>query len=302
VLNPVSDIGISGLEYSASVNLLGGGLAKLTYLGRNLVEVEKPLDARNLYWGSLLAPWPNRIRDGVYNIGTRQFHLPPNELSRKCSLHGLINILEWEVVCQTDSSVRLKTTLPNSEHYPTSINFEVNYLIVDRGLVWTLNATNTGPQEVPYGASIHPYLIADEDTSIGDWSLKLPATHFFAVDAQRLLPISIETCAGTNLDFQNGRTIGNSSIDNAFQIDKANPNQRIEIISASGRGVWMEYDSSSKWIQVHTADRDGAPDGRKSLAIEPMSCPPDAFNSGTDLIWLKPGESHAMTWHLGAIG
>jgi aldose 1-epimerase len=29
-----------------------------------------------------------------------------------------------------------------------------------------------------------------------------------------------------------------------------------------------------------------------AVAIEPMTCPPDAFNSGIDLIVLKPGKKH----------
>lgn len=34
------------------------------------------------------------------------------------------------------------------------------------------------------------------------------------------------------------------------------------------------------------------------LAVEPLSCPPDAFNSGTDLIRLEPGQEHSVRWHI----
>jgi aldose 1-epimerase len=54
----------------------------------------------------------------------------------------------------------------------------------------------------------------------------------------------------------------------------------------------LEFDQSSNWIQIHTADRNGAEQSRNTVAIEPMSCPPDAFNSGVDVINLKPGDSH----------
>jgi aldose 1-epimerase len=32
------------------------------------------------------------------------------------------------------------------------------------------------------------------------------------------------------------------------------------------------------------------------LAIEPMTCPPNAFRSGTDLIVLQPGSSRSLAW------
>jgi aldose 1-epimerase len=38
------------------------------------------------------------------------------------------------------------------------------------------------------------------------------------------------------------------------------------------------------------------PRRRHGLAIEPMTCAPDAFNSGLGLITLQPGESHVSTW------
>jgi len=42
----------------------------------------------------------------------------------------------------------------------------------------------------------------------------------------------------------------------------------------------------------------GASDGRKSLAIEPMTCPPDAFNSGRDLILIKPAQTYVLSWRI----
>ena len=62
-----------------------------------------------------------------------------------------------------------------------------------------------------------------------------------------------------------------------------------------GNDDFMKFDESAKWIQVHTADREGKEDARMAVAIEPMSCPPDAFNSGLDLITLAPNERHSFS-------
>ena len=40
---------------------------------------------------------------------------------------------------------------------------------------------------------------------------------------------------------------------------------------------------------------------RKSLAVEPMTCPPDAFNSGVDLVVLQPGQSHSLALTIGVV-
>jgi aldose 1-epimerase len=55
-------------------------------------------------------------------------------------------------------------------------------------------------------------------------------------------------------------------------------------------------------VQVCTAD--AAPDGaaRLGLAVEPMTCPPNAFASGTDLVWLATGAQHTARWRIHALG
>ena len=42
---------------------------------------------------------------------------------------------------------------------------------------------------------------------------------------------------------------------------------------------------------------DPLPDvARHALAVEPMTCPPNAFRTGESVIRLAPGESTASTW------
>ena len=38
------------------------------------------------------------------------------------------------------------------------------------------------------------------------------------------------------------------------------------------------------------------PEPRQSLAVEPMTCPPDALRSGTDLTILHPGSRWTGSW------
>ena len=63
----------------------------------------------------------------------------------------------------------------------------------------------------------------------------------------------------------------------------------------------MTWGTELPWVQVHTADKPIAAQGRLGLAVEPMTCPPDAFNSGTDLLVLEPRASSSASWVIAAL-
>jgi aldose 1-epimerase len=72
--------------------------------------------------------------------------------------------------------------------------------------------------------------------------------------------------------------------------------------AADGGGVAMHWSTAElPWVQVHTADRPDPADDRVGLAVEPMTCPPDALNSGTDLVVLQPGDTHSASWEIEAL-
>ena len=292
---------ISMGEYEANIRLDGGGLSKLTYRNRNLVEPYSSETSAKYFGGALLAPWPNRVRDGHYKIGETEYQLPINERNRNNALHGLIDNLEWFVHTRSDSELELETTLEESAAYPSSLQMKVRYRLSERGLEWRLGAKNIGEKQVPYGASIHPYLVADSGTKVNDWFLQLPAEEVLKVELERLLPIELRRVDREELDFREKSLIDAREIDHAFKVAESPSERKIEVTGPTGEGVRICFDSASRWIQIHTADRDGDSSGRSCLAVEPMSCPPDAFNSGTDLVMLSPGEEHLMNWSIEAI-
>lgn len=292
---------ISAGDYEAKIRSFGGGLSELKFQGRNLIEPYDETTGDGRYGGDLLAPWPNRIRDGRYAINGHEFQLPINEKHRNNSLHGLVTDLNWQVLNSSPSNATLGVVLPASDHYPTTLKMTVEYQLNQIGLIWSLSAKNVGTASVPYGASIHPYLIAGSEGRVDDWVLRIPADEVLDVDSERLLPLDLVSVAAKNFDFRSGSVIGHRFIDHAFKAANSALEQRVDVIAKNGSGVRMEFDGSSPWIQIHTADRDGGHDSRICLAVEPMSCPPDAFNSGIDLIWLLPCDEHKMTWKICAI-
>ena len=292
----MSEVEINSGHYTARIRSVGAGLSALSYNGRHLVDPFQPSDTR-FFRGDVLAPWPNRIGDGRYEVAGKTYTAAINEIDRKTALHGLVFGLDWEVTEQSASKVRLEVNLPASDSYPTSLHFVTSYQLTSEGLEISITAENLGDSSAPYGVSIHPYLIASPGSSVNEWSLMLPGSQVLEVDEIRLLPIALRECSALNFEFQEESVIGTRFIDHAFKVDASKP-RAITVKAPSGDGVLMTFDETSKWIQIHTADRAGEDSSRICLAVEPMTCPPDAFRSGEDLIWLSAGERTTSSWRI----
>lgn len=291
---------INSHGYSAEIRNYGAGLNFLRHAGRNLIEPFQPDATPERFRGDLLAPWPNRIGDGVYHVDGVEYCVTINETSRGTALHGLVNLLIWNLNAQSDASVTLSAVLPASQAYPTDLALEVTYTLGDSGLMITLSAKNIGAKKAPYGASIHPYLIANEFEKNDDWHLLIHCDEVLEVDHDRLLPIAVREVISLDYDFRSNSLIGDRYIDHAFIVDETKPRE-ILLRAGSGAGVRMVFESECKWIQIHTVDREGFSGSRESLAVEPMTCPPDAFRTGVDLIWLFPHDETSTTWQIQAI-
>jgi len=281
-------IHISLNEVSAAISTEGAALIGLSVNNFDLIE---PNTRDGLYAGKILAPWPNRIKDGKYSFNEKDYQLPINEVSKNNSLHGLVANSLWEITFQNQSKVILQYSLNEPDIYPGKLQLQVTYEIIEQGLEITVLSENVGELSAPYGVSIHTYLVAGAVVKNNELTLQIPADQFLEVDAERLLPIKMQPVAGTNFDFINSKKISDLFIDHAFKYSSDYP-RSISLLNAEGKGAEIIFDDQSKWIQIHTADRDLQGDSRMAVAIEPMTCPPDAFNSGIDLIVLEPGKKH----------
>ena len=282
--------------YTATVSEVGGCLHSLTYEGRDLV-VSWPLAAiRPNHRGSVLAPWPNRVADGRYPFQGEQQQLAISEVDRHNAIHGLVSWLSFDVQDAGGDHVSVGARIWPQQGYPHLVDVVARYALDDDGLRWEVTATNHGDTPAPYGASVHPYLVAGPG-HVDDWTLLVPAEQVLEVDAERLLPTGV-AAVPAELDFRTARPIGTTEIDYAYT---GLVGQRVEVRTAGGSGVALEIGEPERWVQVHTADRPEPDRNRIGMAIEPMTCPPDAFNSGTDLVVLAPGERHTLSLRISAL-
>ncbi|GGM61337.1 aldose 1-epimerase family protein [Microbacterium saperdae] len=294
---------ITGHGYEADIASVGASLRALTFDGRDLVVPFDADEVRPGYRGATLAPWPNRIVDGRYRFDGVEHQLALTEPARAQALHGLLAWVEFEDRLVLDDRIALAAVIEPQTGYPFRIEVEVEYRLEADGLRQTVTARNIGADAAPWGTGPHPYLVAGPGR-VDDWTLTLPASEVLTVTPDRLSPVAVEPVTEhPEWDFRDARTIGDVFIDHAFtQLTRTEGIAEVRLVTADGAGVGLAWDEGCPWVQVHTADTPAVPaTHRIGLAVEPMTCPPDAFNSGVDLVTLAPGATHAASWRLFAV-
>ncbi|WP_211881390.1 aldose 1-epimerase family protein [Pseudarthrobacter albicanus] len=296
-----SEYKIQAGEYAAVVTARAGALRELRHRGRDLIVPFPAGGPIPDFRGIIAAPWPNRIPDGRYTFDSVDYEVPVNEPERACALHGFAFGTAWTLESRDESSVELSCTLEPTPGYPFRLHLTARYRLSAEGLLSRVTAANTGVDAAPFGVCPHPYLLAGP-APLDEWTLQIPAGSFLEVTPDRLLPVATRSVVGHALDFRTPRTIGATEIDHAFTAVAFDAGGRAQLTvrDPGGTGVGMAWDRSCPWLQVHTADKQPPSPNRLGLAVEPMTCPPDAFNSGEDLVRLEPGATHEAAWSIFA--
>jgi aldose 1-epimerase len=279
------------------VTEIGAGVRSWTVGGQELLARFEPGDYDAAFAGRVLVPWPNRVRDGRYAFDGVEHRLELSEPERGNALHGLVLQSRWRGVRTSARRVALSYALEPAPGYPYELALAVSYELASGGVVMTVQATNVGAHRAPFGAGFHPYLTPGA-TAVDDMVLEIPARTRVPVDEQRLLPSGQATPVdGSELDFREPRRLGALRVDACFGELGRSPAgvARVRLGNNSGPGqltIWM--DERFRFVQVFTADA--------AIALEPMTCAPDAFNSGDGLVVLEPGASFTGRCGLIAAG
>ncbi len=294
---------IAAAGYEAVIASVGASLRVLRFEGRDLVVPFEADEVRPNYRGATLAPWPNRVVDGRYSFAGAEHQLPLTEPERGQALHGLLAWTEFTDRSVEPDRVVLAATIEPQAGYPFRVEVETEYRLGANGLTQTVTARNLGPDAAPWGTGPHPYLVAGPGR-VDDWTLALPASAVLTVTDDRLSPIALEPVdAHPEWDFRTPRPIGSTFIDHAFTgLARTDGIAEVRLTTGAGTGVAMNWDERCPWVQIHTADTpEVVASHRVGLAVEPMTCAPDAFNSGAGLVVLQPDAEHAASWSIRAV-
>jgi aldose 1-epimerase len=284
---------ISGTR-RAVVTEVGATLRSFSVDGRDVVRGFGVEDQISGGRGQNLIPWPNRIRDGryVFNGATQQLAL--TEPARHNASHGLARYVPWVLVDKQPDAVTNRVRIYPQQGWPGVLEATITHRVSDNGLTVTVNATNIGAAEVPFGYGAHPYLTVGEST-VDDVAITVPAESYLEVD-DRLLPIKISPVAGTAYDLRDGPVLGSVNLDTALTdlARDADGRWRVKLVLGDRYAeVWG--DETMHWIQVFS----GGPSRNSSIAVEPMTCGPDAFNAGPThdgMRVLTPGQIFVGEW------
>jgi aldose 1-epimerase len=284
-------------HYQATVTELGAGIRRLRHRDQSLISGYEPDELPPAAAGQLLVPWPNRIDRGKYSFAGASHQLDLSEPARGNAIHGLTRWANWQSAVQRRHAVTLRHVLHGSPGYPFCLELAATFqLDAASGLQVSVAARNAGSRAAPYGTGSHPYLTAGTP-AIDECELELPAARWLAADERGIPCAEPQDVTGTPYDFRERRRIGGTSIDHALTSLARDPAGRAwAYLVGNGTRLAFWAGPGYDWLQVFSGDALDAAHRRRALAIEPMTCPPNAFASGTGLLTLEPGASVTHSW------
>ena len=283
-------VDLSAGDYRATLAAAGATLCSLTWRGRDLIAPFDPSAGLGLaYQGRTLAPWPNRVTQGRYSFGGVDYALPRNEHATGASLHGMACWTNWQMRRRDCDSVEFALDLPGMPGYPFDVRLTASFALGEDGLSAEVTACNEGSGPAPVGLSTHPYLTCG--APLDACTFTLPGERVLTVDAA-MTPIAVVGVEEAGLDFRRPTPLAGRRVDHAFAGLPGSWSARL----AGPDGFAVVLRSDAPWAQAFTADLPGL--DRGCLAVEPMTCGPDAFNR--EDVALAPGGRLVLRYGIAA--
>lgn len=294
---------ISHGDQEAVVTEVGAGLRTFSVGGVDVVHGYDVDEECHSGRGQHLMPWPNRIRDGRYRFGGVDQLLALSEPERHNAIHGLVRFTPFRLLTHAPDRVEQQLRLFPQTGWSGILDLSVAHSLGEDGLTIEVTATNVGAGAAPFGYAAHPYLTVGEGR-VDEVSLTVPAAEYLGVD-ERLLPVSVSPVDGTEFDCRDGALVGSRQFDTAFTELTRDDDGRWRVHLRNGfRETTVWGDGACGWVQVFTGDSLSSALRRSSgIAVEPMTCGPDAFNDGptsAGMITIEPHKSISFLWGIEA--
>jgi len=284
-------------DYRATIVEVGGGVRACDRGDRAVLQLYPVSAMADGAHGAPLIPWPNRLADGEYSFDGTDYQVGLTEPEKHNAIHGFLLWRSWEAREQTADRILMSTRLHPRQGYPFALDVSVEYVLSAQGLTATTTATNIGDKACPYGGGQHPYL--SPGTGLIDvCEIELDAGTRILTSADRQLPTGSEPVDGTPYDFRRPRRLAELQIDHAFTDLARDGDGRawLRLHGTDGMTAQLWVDTTYPLVEVFTSDT-LAPDRRRTgLGAEPMTCPPNAFQTGELVTRLEPGASMTTSW------
>ncbi|WP_066518064.1 aldose 1-epimerase family protein [Curtobacterium ammoniigenes] len=292
----------------ATITQVAAGIRSLRVGGVDLTEPFPAHQAPAGACGIVLMPWPNRVANAKWELDGADQQLDVTEPKSGNAIHGLLRFSPYQAVTQTADSLLQEATVFPQHGWPFVLETRVHHELQPDGLRVTHEVVNRSARRAPFAVGNHPYLRVGA-VPIEDCVITLPAATAFTTDAQSI-PTGTQPVDGTPLDLRGGVRVGDADLDTGYTDIAADAEgiRRAHLQSPDGDATELWMDDSFRFAQVFTSrifpryDESGVPVGKRlALAVEPMTAPANALNSGTGLRWLEPDERWTGSWGIRRI-
>jgi aldose 1-epimerase len=260
---------------------LGATLNFLSLTGKSLIYGYSDLSTSSLAScrSGILLPFPNRLDKGKYSFEGKDYQFPINEPANDNAIHGFVFTKPFELSSKINNdSVTIICSYDYQgtyDHYPFPFRVEASYRLQKDQLQVTHKIMNSGLSDMPVGYGWHPYFTYP--SGLNNVELTMDACEEILLTERQLPTGEFRTCT----DFKEGSSLSEVHLDAGYRM----PEKSWEVKLNTDLDRLIVKGINSKYIQLFT------PAENDSIAIEPMSCGIDVFNSGEGLLILRKGES-----------
>lgn len=248
---------------TAAVDTQGAHVAGVSLNGEQVIKPSG--DGAQTHGGAaVLMPYAGRVNLGKYDFEGRHFQLPVGREGH--AIHGFAKDIGWDVSEEDEHSVALEARL-SGEGYPSELQARIVYSVRDRGFSTECSVTNKGAHDCPLVVGFHPYLLAK------NWKISTTGSAYRYLLRDTYFP------TGERMPYSFGDAGPVTPLDDCFQV-----------------GGVVRLWTGSRTLEIrrrampYLVVYDGKYAEGRSVAIEPYSGLPDAYNSGIGLRVLKPGQ------------
>lgn len=237
------------------------------------------------FLGCKLSPFVCRINRGTYRFSGKNYTIKKFYL-HKNALHGELYDKPFLIISETAHELHASVTMKyeyraEDPGYPFNYDCIVTWqLEQDHKLSVTTECINKGEGLIPIQDGWHPYFnLGDpvDDLELGFQSREMVEFNNELIPTQNLIEYTV---------YNSLKRIDNTFLDNCFTLNM-DACQPMCVLRNPGKKIEIEIhpEKSYPYLQIYI------PPHRKSIAIENISGPPDAFNNRMGLTTLEPGAS-----------
>ena len=288
----------AGLGSSAVISRRAAALRLLRVGGVDIVEPTVRSDPPPGLAGATLVPWPNRVEGARWDLDGREQRLEVTEPEFGHANHGLLLDVDYDVVSATGRQVVLHAVVADRPGYPFTLDVLVSYELEETGIAVSYRVRNLSAADAPFALGAHPYPRMGAEPVAG-LTLSIAASRALDLDATHI-PRAEFAVAGTPWDLREGVGIARVVRNAAYGgLSREGSDIVHRLTAPDGRCVELRAHPKFGWVQVYVAADFESDDGpRTSIAIEPMTAPPNALRTGVGVTWLETGRDWEAGWSL----